>query len=176
MLSAVLGILVSLSTFLVIGATNSLTYNIVGHVKTVRSACALCCCCCWWWWWCGLLGCPIVVGHVRTVLGLSKPQPLHERSPACAGRAHTQGTCSHLQAGGWPCQCFRPCLCRRQANCSHMLQPYVGGPALVVRSQTDVGPATVQVIILSGGVVWFGDSMSYKRLGGICVAMLGIIW
>ncbi|GMH42075.1 hypothetical protein BSKO_09994 [Bryopsis sp. KO-2023] len=34
-LSAVLGLLVSLSTFLVIGATSSLTYNIVGHLKTV---------------------------------------------------------------------------------------------------------------------------------------------
>eukprot|EP00197_Chlamydomonas_leiostraca_P002559 CAMPEP_0202857364 /NCGR_PEP_ID=MMETSP1391-20130828/334_1 /ASSEMBLY_ACC=CAM_ASM_000867 /TAXON_ID=1034604 /ORGANISM="Chlamydomonas leiostraca, Strain SAG 11-49" /LENGTH=289 /DNA_ID=CAMNT_0049536155 /DNA_START=253 /DNA_END=1123 /DNA_ORIENTATION=- len=34
-LSAILGILVSLSTFLVIGATSSLTYNIVGHLKTV---------------------------------------------------------------------------------------------------------------------------------------------
>ncbi len=34
-LSAVLGILVSLTTFLVIGATSSLTYNIVGHLKTV---------------------------------------------------------------------------------------------------------------------------------------------
>lgn len=33
--SAVLGLLVSLSTFLVIGATSSLTYNVVGHVKTV---------------------------------------------------------------------------------------------------------------------------------------------
>lgn len=33
--SALLGILVSLSTFLVIGATSSLTYNIVGHAKTV---------------------------------------------------------------------------------------------------------------------------------------------
>ncbi|KIZ07727.1 Solute carrier family 35 member E3 [Monoraphidium neglectum] len=35
LLSAVLGLLVSLSTFLVIGATSSLTYNVVGHVKTV---------------------------------------------------------------------------------------------------------------------------------------------
>lgn len=34
-ISAVLGLLVSLSTFLVIGATSSLTYNVVGHVKTV---------------------------------------------------------------------------------------------------------------------------------------------
>ncbi|KAK9830364.1 hypothetical protein WJX72_011308 [[Myrmecia] bisecta] len=33
-ISAVLGLLVSLSTFLVIGATSSLTYNVVGHVKT----------------------------------------------------------------------------------------------------------------------------------------------
>jgi len=33
--SAILGLLVSLSTFLVIGATSSLTYNVVGHVKTV---------------------------------------------------------------------------------------------------------------------------------------------
>lgn len=33
--SAVLGLLVSLSTFLVIGATSSLTYNVVGHIKTV---------------------------------------------------------------------------------------------------------------------------------------------
>ncbi|KAG1659537.1 hypothetical protein FOA52_016160 [Chlamydomonas sp. UWO 241] len=33
--SAVLGLLVSLSTFLVIGATSSLTYNVVGHLKTV---------------------------------------------------------------------------------------------------------------------------------------------
>ncbi|KAI8465511.1 MAG: triose-phosphate transporter family-domain-containing protein [Monoraphidium minutum] len=34
-LSAGLGLLVSLSTFLVIGATSSLTYNVVGHLKTV---------------------------------------------------------------------------------------------------------------------------------------------
>lgn len=34
-ISALLGILVSLSTFLVIGTTSSLTYNIVGHLKTV---------------------------------------------------------------------------------------------------------------------------------------------
>eukprot|EP00878_Enallax_costatus_P032950 GHUV01036306.1.p1 GENE.GHUV01036306.1~~GHUV01036306.1.p1 ORF type:complete len:328 (+),score=87.09 GHUV01036306.1:1642-2625(+) len=33
--SSLLGILVSLSTFLVIGATSSLTYNVVGHLKTV---------------------------------------------------------------------------------------------------------------------------------------------
>lgn len=33
--SALLGVLVSLSTFLVIGATSSLTYNIVGHFKTI---------------------------------------------------------------------------------------------------------------------------------------------
>ncbi len=33
--SAALGLLVSLSTFLVIGATSSLTYNVVGHIKTV---------------------------------------------------------------------------------------------------------------------------------------------
>lgn len=33
--SSVLGLLVSLSTFLVIGSTSSLTYNVVGHVKTV---------------------------------------------------------------------------------------------------------------------------------------------
>ncbi len=35
LVSAVLGILVSLTTFLVIGTTSSLTYNIVGHLKTV---------------------------------------------------------------------------------------------------------------------------------------------
>ncbi|GLI68257.1 hypothetical protein VaNZ11_012612 [Volvox africanus] len=34
-LSSLLGILVTLSTFLVIGTTSSLTYNIVGHLKTV---------------------------------------------------------------------------------------------------------------------------------------------
>eukprot|EP00873_Tetraselmis_striata_P004911 jgi/Tetstr1/425175/TSEL_015636.t1 len=34
-LSALLGLAVSLSTFLVIGATSSLTYNVVGHIKTV---------------------------------------------------------------------------------------------------------------------------------------------
>ncbi|KAF6261701.1 triose-phosphate transporter family-domain-containing protein [Scenedesmus sp. NREL 46B-D3] len=33
--SAVLGLVVSLSTFLVIGCTSSLTYNVVGHLKTV---------------------------------------------------------------------------------------------------------------------------------------------
>ena len=33
LLSAVLGLLVSLSTFLVIGATSSLSYNVIGHVK-----------------------------------------------------------------------------------------------------------------------------------------------
>jgi solute carrier family 35 protein E3 len=66
LVSAVLGLLVNLSTFLVIGATSSLTYNVVGHVKTV--------------------------------------------------------------------------------------------------------------IILAGGVVFFGDSMPLKKLGGIAVAMLGIVW
>lgn len=34
-ISAVLGLVVSLSTFLVIGATSSVTYNVVGHMKTV---------------------------------------------------------------------------------------------------------------------------------------------
>lgn len=34
-ISALLGLLVSLSTFLVIGCTSSLTYNVVGHLKTV---------------------------------------------------------------------------------------------------------------------------------------------
>lgn len=34
-ISALLGLLVSLSTFLVIGCTSSLTYNVVGHIKTV---------------------------------------------------------------------------------------------------------------------------------------------
>ena len=34
-ISAVLGLLVSLSTFLFIGATSSLTYNVVGHFKTI---------------------------------------------------------------------------------------------------------------------------------------------
>ena len=33
--SACLGLLVSLSTFLVIGHTSALTYNVVGHIKTV---------------------------------------------------------------------------------------------------------------------------------------------
>ena len=32
------------------------------------------------------------------------------------------------------------------------------------------------VLILSGGVVFFGDSMPTKELGGILVAMLGIVW
>lgn len=35
LVSAALGLLVTLSTFLVIGATSALTYNVVGHVKTV---------------------------------------------------------------------------------------------------------------------------------------------
>ena len=34
-MSACLGLLVSLSTFLLIGATSALTYNIVGHTKTI---------------------------------------------------------------------------------------------------------------------------------------------
>ncbi|GAX83445.1 hypothetical protein CEUSTIGMA_g10870.t1 [Chlamydomonas eustigma] len=34
-ISAILGVLVSLSTFLVIGSTSSLSYNIIGHFKTV---------------------------------------------------------------------------------------------------------------------------------------------
>lgn len=34
-LSGCFGLLVSLSTFLMIGATSALTYNIVGHLKTV---------------------------------------------------------------------------------------------------------------------------------------------
>lgn len=35
LVSAALGLAVSLSTFLVIGSTSSLTYNVVGHIKTV---------------------------------------------------------------------------------------------------------------------------------------------
>ena len=35
LVSACLGLLVSMSTFLVIGSTSALTYNIVGHAKTV---------------------------------------------------------------------------------------------------------------------------------------------
>ena len=34
-MSAVLGLLVSISTFLLIGATSALTYNVCGHIKTV---------------------------------------------------------------------------------------------------------------------------------------------
>jgi solute carrier family 35 protein E3 len=34
-ISSVLGLAVNLTTFLVIGATSSLTYNVVGHIKTV---------------------------------------------------------------------------------------------------------------------------------------------
>ncbi|GIL88817.1 hypothetical protein Vretifemale_16752 [Volvox reticuliferus] len=34
-ISGTLGVMVSLTTFLVIGATSSLTYNVVGHSKTV---------------------------------------------------------------------------------------------------------------------------------------------
>jgi len=34
-ISSVLGLVVTLSTFLFIGATSSLTYNVVGHLKTV---------------------------------------------------------------------------------------------------------------------------------------------
>ena len=50
-LTAVLGLIVSLSTFLVIGATSSVTYNVVGHVKTVGFATALhenLCTCVWY--------------------------------------------------------------------------------------------------------------------------------
>lgn len=35
LISSVLGLVVTLSTFLFIGATSSLTYNVVGHLKTV---------------------------------------------------------------------------------------------------------------------------------------------
>jgi len=35
LVSSLLGLFVSLSTFLVIGATSSLTYNVVGHIKTL---------------------------------------------------------------------------------------------------------------------------------------------
>lgn len=39
MISSLLGIFVSLSTFLVINATSPLTYNVVGHVKTALILC-----------------------------------------------------------------------------------------------------------------------------------------
>ena len=42
-LSAVLGLLVSLSTFLVIGATSSLSYNVIGHIKVCFSDSGLSC-------------------------------------------------------------------------------------------------------------------------------------
>jgi len=32
------------------------------------------------------------------------------------------------------------------------------------------------VIILTGGCMFFGDSMPPKKLFGVCIAMLGIIW
>ena len=34
-ISSVLGLLVNFSTFLIIGETSSLTYNVIGHIKTV---------------------------------------------------------------------------------------------------------------------------------------------
>lgn len=37
LLSCKLGVIVSLSTFLTIGATSSLSYNVIGHVKTVSN-------------------------------------------------------------------------------------------------------------------------------------------
>ena len=32
------------------------------------------------------------------------------------------------------------------------------------------------VLILSGGVLFFGDAMPPKKIGGIVVAMAGIVW
>ena len=37
LLSCLLGVLVSLTTFLTIGATSSLSYNVIGHLKTVSN-------------------------------------------------------------------------------------------------------------------------------------------
>jgi solute carrier family 35, member E3 len=32
------------------------------------------------------------------------------------------------------------------------------------------------VLILAGGYVFFGDTMTREKFGGVCVAMLGIVW
>ena len=52
--SSLLGLIVSLSTFLVIGATSSLTFNVVGHLKTVTI----------------LAGGCILIGDTMTLTGL----------------------------------------------------------------------------------------------------------
>lgn len=32
------------------------------------------------------------------------------------------------------------------------------------------------ILIVSGGVLIFGDSMVLKKLAGLCIAMTGIMW
>jgi solute carrier family 35 protein E3 len=107
LLSAVLGLLVSLSTFLVIGATSSLTYNVVVRLVAGCSCCYLLC---------------LVVQPVAETPSATRLQPVRPQDPAA-----TQG---HVKT----------------------------------------------VLILTGGCLMFGDTMPPKKLAGIGIAMVGIIW
>lgn len=110
--SACLGLLVSLSTFLVIGATSSLTYNVV----------SVCC----------PLKCLRMTGACWDSLG---------------------SACFVLGTIGDPCHADKVAL------------------AFLLK----VGHLKT-LIILTGGCLFFGDSMPPKKLLGVGIAMMGIVW
>jgi hypothetical protein len=88
--SAALGLLVSLSTFLVIGHTSALTYNVVGHIKTVG----------------------IIAGGVvfyQEVRATSPIRPIFLDGTQNAPR-------TNMKKGALQCQCMHGCPCMPSRN------------------------------------------------------------
>lgn len=129
-LTAVLGLLVSLSTFLVIGATSSLTYNVVR--LPLRS-------------------------HIITFLVCKTALPR---------RCKLEGLRMHAE------RCSIPLCCVQL----HWVM------ALPGTQSVDGRPLALQmghlktVIILAGGFVLFDEKMPAKKLAGVLLALVGIIW
>ena len=162
--SALLGLAVSLSTFLVIGATSSLTYGLI-PLKCIMAWCIL----------------PSWVDRWHRRQWCKAQQRC--TSVMQSGCATPRWT---LDIGGWAENRWtssRYTLVTSQdatyvivmvslSGAVHLSQIKCG---LLCCRYNVVGHVKT-VIILAGGCLFFGDDMPLKKLAGINVAMFGIIW
>ncbi len=67
---------------------------------------------------------------------------------------------------------FECCICITDGFTSFFHPPLY---LATLYGRTQVGHLKT-VIILTGGCLFFGDSMPLKKLFGVCIAMIGIVW
>ena len=145
--SAVLGLLVNLSTFLVRGAAGG-----ARHRSDPRSAAGV---------WAGTARPGAARGRL---FGRAAARPLEG-----AGRGRPR---RHRLAQPPP-HPSSPLPALAEPPCPALPCQVIGATSSLTYNV--VGHVKT-VIILSGGVVFFGDSMPPKKVAGICVAMGGIVW